>query len=344
MTMTIFNFALLVPGDTAKAKDINDEIFASGHVLGIEVTNKKLAPQCLIGNIDPQHLVFHAETFDVGGGYYEPSHNTCITGEAAIEFASRLQPMPKHGWIPTMFPPSGATLVTIRADVDSIGSMAVLHLRAKGITLHQEAMDRIVMVATADKFTHGGWPGPRPLPTRSNPWDESLATAEASRPLAAIAAAISDFRVPMADRVATMEKWLLTGEEPKQYRDSVEEERLTMITALETGLIKHETRSNGRIAVVESAHRAATSVGYAFAPVVVARNPAFRLGGGEPHVKFTICQFTGGFVNFESVLAELNELEPGWGGSPTIGGSPQGVSSSLTTDQVVEVVEKFLLR
>ena len=44
----------------------------------------------------------------------------------------------------------------------------------------------------------------------------------------------------------------------------------------------------------------------------------------------------------KSALAELAALEPGWGGSPTIGGSPQGVSSLLTTEQVVEVVARHL--
>ncbi|MEK7493808.1 MAG: hypothetical protein AAB630_01490 [Patescibacteria group bacterium] len=203
-------------------------------------------------------------------------------------------------------------------------------------------MERINMVAIADKFARGGYSGPKPLPTRDNPWDESSATAESSRPLAAIAAAIMDFKVPLADRVATMEKWLLTGEEPKQYRDSVEKERLDMITALEGGAIKHETRSGGKIAVVESTHRATTSVGYSRAPVVVALNPDFRLGAGEPHRKFTVCAFEEKFADIKSALAELATLEAGWGGSPTIGGSPQGVSSALTIDQVVEVVAKHL--
>ena len=154
-----------------------------------------------------------------------------------------------------------------------------------------------------------------------------------------------DFRVPLADRVATMEEWLFTGNEPEQYRASVEKERLDMITALETGQIKSEIRSGGRIAVVVSAHRAAISVGYSLAPVVIACNPTFKLGGGEAHVKFTVCAFEAGkFADIKSALAELATLEAGWGGSPTIGGSPQGVSSTLTIDEVVGVIEKHLLR
>ena len=141
-----------------------------------------------------------------------------------------------------------------------------------------------------------------------------------------------------------MERWLLTGEEPEQYRSNVERERLDMIAALESGAIKAKARFDGRIAVVESTHRAATTVGYALAPVVIALNPAFRLGGGEPHRKFTICSFEERFVNIKAALAELSALEPGWGGSPTIGGSPQGVSSKLTPNTVEEVIDRHLRR
>ncbi len=96
------------------------------------------------------------------------------------------------------------------------------------------------------------------------------------------------------------------------------------------------------IAVVDSTHRAATMVGYSLAPVVVARNPAFKLGGGDAHIKFTVCVFEPKFADIKSALSELAVLEAGWGGSPTIGGSPQGVSSMLTTEQVVEVVARHL--
>ncbi len=140
-----------------------------------------------------------------------------------------------------------------------------------------------------------------------------------------------------------MRKWLLTGEEPEEYRDRVERERAEMVAALQSGAINVRTEADGRIAVVESTHRAATAVGYHLVPVVVALNPEFRFQGGEPHRKFTVCQFSAGYVDLRKALQELNQLEEGWGGSPTIGGSPQGVSSRLSTDKVVEVVARHLL-
>jgi hypothetical protein len=305
----MYQFATLDLRNIPAATEANDKLFANP-VYGIEVTVPALAKRCTF-NLDPQHT---------GGD----------ANRAAIEDALMAE-----------LPTEGSTLATVRADLDAVGSMAVFNLRAKGESL-EPAMERIALVAAADKFARGGYPGPKPLPTRDNPWDESSATAESSRQLAAIAAAVMDFKVPLVDRVATMEKWLLTGEEPEQYRASVEKERLDMITALETGQIKHETRSGGKIAVVESTHRAATSVGYSLAPVVVALNPSFKQGPGEPYRKFTICAFEAKFADIKSALTELATLEAGWGGSPTIGGSPQGVSSRLTIDEVVAVVEKHL--
>jgi hypothetical protein len=301
-----------------------------------------LAAQC-VANIDPQHAGQNADL-------------------AAIEAAMN-----------TDLPPDGATLVTIRADLDSVGAMALLAMRSRGSPhffpgacpecggtgmmfdgeaqapcqhcsrggWNPEVVDRISAIAESDKFSRGGWQ-PRALPTAEKPWDETTASAEGSRPLAAIAAAVADFKVSLAERVAVMERWLLAGEEPAAYRARVDAERAEMIRALGSGEIQTSTAADGRIAVVESTHRAATAVGYAMAPVVVAKNPDFRLGGGAAHTKFTVCAFEARWADIKSALAELAKLEPGWGGSPTIGGSPQGVSSSLTTEQVVEVVTRHL--
>lgn len=324
-----YKFALLDPRLIPAAAEVNEKIFASGPVLGVEVTVPTLAALCGLGNLDPQHA---------GGD----------ASRAAIEEALNWRTYGPEAALP----PDGAMLVTVRADLDSVGAMAVFALRRASKQgwgeddedeLDSWSMERIRLVAEADKFARGGWPGARPFPSRDNPWPKETATAESSRPLAAIAAAVMDFRVPLADRVAAMERWLLTGEEPVSYRERVEAERAEMIRALEAGEITHRLVADGRIAVVESTHRAATMVGYSLAPVVVARNPSFKLGGGEAHVKYTVCAFEAGkFADIKSALAELATFEPGWGGSPTIGGSPQGVSSTLTVEQVVEVVARHL--
>ena len=141
-----------------------------------------------------------------------------------------------------------------------------------------------------------------------------------------------------------MERWLVTGEEPAEYRSQVEAERMDMIRALETSVINVQPAAQGWIAAVVSTHRAATTVGYAVAPVVVALNPQFRFQGGEPHPKFTVCQFQTGYCDLKSATAELASREPGWGGSPTIVGSPQWQGSSLSMKEVVGVVARHLLK
>lgn len=315
--MAKYSFAVLDPRPAGA--EANQKIFENPKgILGIEVTIPALAARCTLGNIDPQHTE--------GGGLI----GNRLPGAAAIEVAISI--------FGAALVPEGATLATVRADCDSIGAMALLDLRAEGEPFPYELAERIRLVVESDRFARGGWPGPKPLPTKENPWPES----KHGQPLAAIAAAVSDFKVPIEDRVAAMEKWLLTGEEPEEYRKRAEAERLEMIEALETGWIKVEAAADGRIAVVESTHRAGTSVGYSLAPVVVALNPQFRFQGGEPHRKFTIAQFEAGYMDLWKAAEELSGLESGWGGSPTILGSPQGMSSQLTLGEVVGVVTRHL--
>lgn len=332
----MYNFALLDPRLIPAAQEANEKIFSSpcgvclhssgqldgetcrycggtgfAPVYGIEVTMLALAKRCVL-NLDPQHL---------GGN----------ANRAAIEDALIIE-----------LPAEGSTLATVRADLDAVGAMAVLVMRSEGIDLTQ-TMERINLIAESDKFARGGWQGVKPLPTTKHLYDDSTASTETDTRLAPIAAAVGDFKVPIADRMEKLKKWLLTGEEPAGYREKFIANRKALANAITDGMIKAES-VNGKIAKVISTHRAATSIGYCLAPVVVALNPSFSFQGSPAHAKFTVCQFTPGYVDMKAALAELNELESGWGGSPTIGGSPQGVSSTLTIDKVAEVVAKHLLR
>jgi hypothetical protein len=315
-------YAMLDPRPTAEATEANNKVLGA-HTLGIEVTIPALAAQCGLGNIDPQHSQATGADPD----------SSAI--EDALEFY--------EGENARNLPDDETILVTVRADLDSVGAMAIIDLLQRGWHSSDLTWLRIGEVAKADRFARGGYPGPHALPSMANPWPEVGASAADSRTLAAITSAVADFRKPLADRVALMEHWLLTGEEPAEYRSQVERERSDMIAALENGTINYAVRANGHIAVVESTHRAATMVGYALAPVVVALNPTFRQGPSDPYKKFTICAFEAGkFADIKAALAELATLEAGWGGSPTIGGSPQGISSQLSLDQVVEVVSRHL--
>ena len=306
--MANYFFAQIDPRPASE--DANNSIFNTlTGVLGIEVTIPKWAEKCSLGNIDPQHL---------GGN----------SQMAAIQEALSYE-----------LPPEGATLATIRCDLDSIGSMAVICLRSNDIKIPSEAMIRITQVAQSDIFANGIWQA-SVLPTNENRWPTGSAEASATQELAAMAALVSDFKLPLAERVEAMKNWILTGEESSSHREKVETERDALIEALQDGTIEY--RLVDGIALVQSTHRAAMMVGYSLAPVVVALNPEFGFGDSPKIKKFTIAQHETGHVNLQEVLTELSKLEDGWGGSATIGGSPQGVSSQLSIEQVEEVVKKHL--
>lgn len=309
----MYSYALLDPRPIPAAQAANEEIFASSPVFGIEVTVTEIAARCS-HNLDPQHAGQDA-------------------GLAAIEAA-----------LACNLPENGATLATVRPDPDALGAMAILAMRAESMELGPELLKRVALVAESDKFALGGWPGPRSLPSAERLSEESTASVDSHPILGPLQAAIGDFKIPIAERVRMMRAWLENGVEPAGYRERWLAEQAEIAAALADGRIKVRTVADGRIAVVESAHRSALSIGYRLAPMVVALNPAFRFAGGEPHRKFAVCQFTPNWLNLKAALSELSELESGWGGSPTIGGSPQGISSTLTVEQVAEVLKKHLNR
>lgn len=302
-------YRLFDPRPTDEAKAANEAIFALGPVLGIEVTVPALAARCELGNIDPQHSGGNAEL-------------------AAIEAAYQFK-------LPDPLPET-VVMATVRADLDALGAMVVMADRLEG----NERYLSIAAIAEDDKFAHGGWPGKYELPSSSNPWPRGIRADQ--KELAAIESAVFDFKVPLDTRVEWVKAWLVNGEEPTGYREKVEKERQALIAALESGAVKISETYSEKVVVVITNHFAATMIGYAHAPVVVALNPEFKFQGGEPHRKFTVCQFTGDYVDLVAVKTELAALEAGWGGSPTIVGSPQGVASVLSVQQVAEVVIKHL--
>ncbi|MBD3156390.1 hypothetical protein GF369_01035 [Candidatus Peregrinibacteria bacterium] len=317
-----YHFELLDPRPGARfpqAKQHNDTVL-SKPVLGIEVTVPELAERCSLGNIDPQHTEGNIEKAAI---------------EAAVDYT---------------LPAGEITMATVRPDLDSIGSMAVLNLRAKGERIDTTVLGRIQKIAESDKFTKGAWPGKQSIPTKENPWPAAIASASDTKALAAIAAAIKDHRKPINKRVGLMEQWLLTGEEPSEYRDRVEAERIEMIEAIKNDDIEIKTIADGSIAVVNSTHRSGIGLGYTQAPVVIAVNSQFSMQGGEKHTKITLAQYEIGHVDLLAIYKELNAIDPAvtegakWGGSPTVGGSPQGIASQLDTESVIEIAKKHLIK
>jgi len=288
-----------------QSREKMEEVVSGQPTLGIELTIPELAQLASEGNVDPQH----------SGDQEEP--------QAAIEAVTELS---------FELPSREVQLVTVRPDNDSIGAMAVIKLRQAGVEITPEATDRIERIAKIDKFAMGEWDS-EAVKARQRDWE-----------FAGMNSLVSNFKVPLQERVYKMAEYLMTGttEGLSQMMDEAEINHLQAECAQRKCEI--EVLDNS-IAVIENVHRGAIALGYEYAPIVVALNPEFTIRGDEsPHRKFTIAQFKRGYLDLDRVVEQLNELEPGWGGSSTIAGSPQGVGSRLTLGTVTDIVEANILK
>jgi hypothetical protein len=139
--------------------------------LGVEVSEPELAACCGLGNIDPQH---------------NAGSDTRTAIEAALDWP---------------LPPEGALLVTIRADADAIGAMAVLLLRGANVELGPAARARIAEIARWDRYELGSWHEWRRLHPPLPPVARSVDLGGPPLDIAAIAATADDALLPVEDRV-----------------------------------------------------------------------------------------------------------------------------------------------
>lgn len=313
----LYAYGVLDPRPTPEAQAANEAIFAKGKVYGVEVTIPALASRCE-ANLDPQH------------------------GSSGEALSSAIE-----GAIEWELPPNEATLATVKPDIDSVGAMAVIEMRRREIPMSDDLSKRILLIADADRATSKPWPGRQELPNKENPWPSTFFVDP--RTVAVLGASVSDFKSPLALRVMTMESYLTDGKLPEQHQKQVDDARKQLITALESGEMKAELSMSSKVAIVIGKHRDAMTIGYSLAPIVVAFNPEFSPNPKVPaHAKYTIAQYKIGYANLVGALKELNAVDPAvteeakWGGSAGIIGSPQGISSQLSPEQVSEIVAKYI--
>ncbi len=177
----MYRFGLLLPTGTENAEDHNAPILGP-NTLGIEITEPALAVRCGLGNIDPQHGP-------------EAAFDASAAMEAALDWP---------------LPPRGARLVTIRPDLDSLGAMALLQLRAEGVPLTEELCQRVAEVARADRFDKRPWPGKQPLPETVQEVQARLWKGD----VPAMAALAGDATKTMEECVALIRRWLEHAEVP----------------------------------------------------------------------------------------------------------------------------------
>lgn len=213
-------------------------------------------------------------------------------------------------------------LVTVRPDADSITAMAVIHNYYEGWGVDPSIVED---VGRFDRL------GP--------------AAGKPSQLITAIARKAMDHKISLEERVVWVGEIMTGADKRQEIAELCSAHDAELTAARKTSELT--LHADGRIAVVVSTHRFATTLGYESAPVVVAYNPDMLVDPKEPtkgtYRKFTVCRYDSHVpCDLPKALAELQKIEPGWGGRGDIFGSPQGVSSTLTVDQVVEVVSRHL--
>ena len=307
-----YRYALLNPAETREAERANS-VHLGVLTLGIEVTLPRLAARCGLGNIDPQH---GARARD--------------GAVAAIEAC-----------LDASLPPPGAVLVTIRPDLDALGGMALLTLRAtacSAISRARPLLDRVARVGRADSFNMGHWPGPRPMPTSF----EDLLDDGLGREIAVLSAAVADRKVPLEARVRAAGRWLVRGRLPSAHLEAAKIRATRLVESLCAGETTVQILHQGRLAVVQSQTLGAHLLGYRAAPVIVLLNREHPFGDGRRGRKLTIAQFCSGHADLDAVAEALRAREPGWGGQRNIIGSPLAGPSALELEEVVEIVASHL--
>ena len=252
--------------------------------MGIEVTIPELADACSLGNIDPQHGHDRGALLAPGAfpmGYVREGRM------AAIDVACGCP-----------LPPGGSALVTVRPDLDSVGAMAVVLLRALGIVdfsapspIASAVWARVCDISSADSYRPGAW-APRPLPTPGVLWgtDESRESVDGRRSLAYLGAICSprpgQLSIALEERVAVMAIWLL-GEATQVQAASIYD-----ACGLGCGvdLLGDRDPRLHVAAVLREAHAAVEAARHA-SLCTMYRDRAARIGGALGHVQDSTLTF-----------------------------------------------------
>ncbi len=301
MTMPKYSFALLDPQWGNRAKEANDAVFAAGPVWGIRVRVEAFAERCRV-NIESQ---------DTGGESLRPAIELALT-----------HPMP----------PPGITLATVRPpNLDTVGAMALLSMRADGVPITGRVDERFSEIAEAIRSRSAWHPGDR---------------AGFVSDRQALEAVVANETRPVAERVGAVRIWLEGGTFPGRDEAAAQ----VRVQREEQLALDHEVwlALAGRVAVITSTSRFAVPVALRRAPVAIAINPEYRSPGRPPYRRVTICQSTPGHVALGMVCEELATIEPGWRGpmppfDRTRIASTRGRPCDIGLRRLVMAVDRHLL-
>jgi len=281
-------------------------------ILGIELTDGDLASLAHL-NIDPQHM-----------------WNSKIT---AIEYSFNKQ----ENILGILQPFKKIVMITIKSDVDSIGSMAVLSmLLNKRLVLEGDLILRLKAIAKSDRHGRENWK------TRREDFFNFKGHNTFGLPIG-LMYMCSDLRLDIQNKVEKMTEYLNDG----VFKGIDKYTKIALKNLNDkTKFVKMDVIVPGKLIAVESNRRGAIAAGYKVCPVVVAVNDRFKFGLKKNFIigkKMTIAQYSEGkFLDIAGVQKELSAIEFGWAGSNSIIGSPLDRPTKLEIKDVVQVVKKYL--
>ena len=285
--------------EIAKLKQLKEDGYT---VIGLEMTVSELAELC-DKNIDPQHT--------------EGNASQCCAKEI-YEKAPELL-----GWFKSK-DPEKVVFVTNRVDVDSVASYVLADRYLQGQDLGPK--ESIEKINEHDAFQGAKWDGPKPIEQAFDPENK----------VAALASSVKVFMIT-PQNIEDVKSFIDTGSVNDTIMNNYRTVQTGIIDRVKSGEIKTEVV--GGVAYVETTLPCATNVGYSMAPVVVAVNPAMKLGPqGEPFRKVSICQHEVGYADLNAVADQLNQIEGGWGGIPTFKGSKQGENCNVSLSDIKKTV------
>jgi len=233
-------------------------------------------------------------------------------------------------------------MATVRPDMDSLGAMAVIMLRKDGKEVNSDIIKAISLLDREGpmRFKKEG----RELlglsgDENKDKWDEI------NRILRAANYKITVESMPSSEidkKILFMEK-ILTGQYDKKEIDDL---YIKDICDLEKARknSKIETILSGRAVFIESSYKRSMELGYDYADVIIAYNPAYQWPDGTITPKYTIAR-RDKFVPFDlkKLLEQLKQRNPKWGGQENIIGSPQGEDPQIPPEEMKTLVEKVLI-
>lgn len=351
--MTAIKFKIIPPYHAA-AQAAN---FDAATTLGIEVTMPALAAKCELGNID-----HHGEgctsatpsaceqTFEEFLEFY------CYTGENPE--ATHRKYKQKEQWFNIT-----KTVIGNVADADTLVSMAIIKIaeNLSAYTLFQGKSERESLLRGTEKIVSMVGAVDRLGPASAINIDgNKFAEHFCVKAIMAISGSRSislEHQMEIIIDILLYQEITSTAKKAVLESDRLfkEAKKASKVTVLDNGIV-----------LVESSHHAASRIGYEHGDVLVCLNEKMLKNFKDPSAgtyrKFTVClrdENIQAAINFDhlnilegaTVTNVSSSIEDGeevtreteekatWGGRSTVGGSPQGVDSTLTISQVASCID-----